>query len=101
MIVPRARATAALAVKPFEPLAAKARALLHKRYHATTADVQAMMLPVLRHRIIPTFNAEASGTTTDDIIREVDEVLRGKATKAAPARSRAPARGAGGSACGT
>ena len=67
-------------------LAAKARAILHKRYHATTADVHAMMLPVLRHRIIPTFNAEAAGTTTDDIIREIDEHLRGKSNKAAFAR---------------
>ena len=39
------------------------------------------------HRIIPTFNAEASGTTTDDIIREVDESLRGKASKPALTRS--------------
>jgi len=68
-------------------LAAKARALLHKRYHATTADVHAMMLPVLRHRIIPTFNAEAAGTTTDDIIREIDEHLRGKASKPPLVRS--------------
>ena len=67
-------------------LAAKARAILHKRYHATTADVHAMMLPVLRHRIIPTFNAEAAGTTTDDIIREIDEHLRGRSSKAAVLR---------------
>jgi MoxR-like ATPase len=64
-------------------LAAKARALLHRRYHTTTADVQAMLLPVLRHRVIPTFNAEAAGTTTDDIIRGIDEHLRGKSAKAA------------------
>lgn len=49
--------------------AAKARALLHKRCHATTADVQAVALPVLRHRLIPTFHAEAAGLDTDDIIR--------------------------------
>jgi len=68
-------------------LAAKARAILHKRYHATTADVHAMMLPVLRHRIIPTFNAEAAGTTTDDIIRTIDDHLRAKANKPALVRS--------------
>jgi len=68
-------------------LAAKARAILHKRYHATTADVQAMMLPVLRHRIIPTFNAEAAGTTTDDIIRAIDDHLRVKANKPALVRN--------------
>ena len=50
-------------------LAAKARAILHQRHHATTEDVGAVALPVLRHRIVPTFNAEAAGATTDDIIR--------------------------------
>lgn len=48
--------------------AAKARAILHGRYHATTADVAAVALPVLRHRVITTFNAEAAGVTSDDII---------------------------------
>ncbi|WP_010584306.1 AAA family ATPase [Schlesneria paludicola] len=65
-------------------LAAKARAILHKRYHATTADVNAMLIPVLRHRIIPTFNAEAAGRTTDDIIREIDLRVRGKTQKVSP-----------------
>jgi MoxR-like ATPase len=56
-------------------MAAKARAILHGRYHATTADVSAMALPVLRHRIVPTFNAEASGRSEDQIILELmDEV---------------------------
>ena len=49
-------------------LAAKARAILHGRYHATTEDVRAVALPVLRHRIITTFNAEAAGITTDEIV---------------------------------
>jgi len=49
-------------------LAAKARAVLHGRYHATTEDVAVMVLPVLRHRVIATFNAEAAGYTSDDII---------------------------------
>jgi len=48
-------------------MAAKARAILHGRYHATTEDVRQMALPVLRHRIIPTFNAEAAGITSDEI----------------------------------
>ncbi len=52
-------------------LAAKARAILHKRYHATASDVAHVALPVLRHRIIPTFNAEAAGVSTDDIIRKL------------------------------
>ena len=49
--------------------AAKARALLNKRCHATTEDVYSVALPVLRHRIIPTFHAEAAGLDTDDIVR--------------------------------
>jgi MoxR-like ATPase len=52
-------------------LAAKARAILHGRYHTTTEDVGAMALPVLRHRIVPTFNAEASGKDENAIVRQV------------------------------
>ncbi len=49
-------------------LASKARALLHARPHVTLDDVQALALPVLRHRIVPTFAAEAEGITVDDLI---------------------------------
>lgn len=49
--------------------AAKARAILHGRFHATTADVSAVALPVLRHRVMTTFNAEAAGVTSDDIVK--------------------------------
>jgi MoxR-like ATPase len=56
-------------------LAAKARAILRQRHHATTEDVRAVALPVLRHRIVPTFNAEAAGATTDDIIRGMMKML--------------------------
>jgi MoxR-like ATPase len=52
-------------------LTAKARAVLHGRYHATTEDIAAMVLPVLRHRVIPTFNAEAAGHSSDDLIRRL------------------------------
>ncbi len=58
-------------------LAAKARAILHKRYHATTDDVAAVAIPVLRHRIIRTFNAEAAGISTDQIIAKLLAKLRG------------------------
>jgi len=57
-------------------LAAKARAILHGRYHATTEDIREMALPVLRHRVIPTFNAEAAGVTTDDIVRRLLEEVQ-------------------------
>ena len=49
-------------------LAAKARAVLHGRYHATTEDVYEVALPVLRHRVITTFNAEAAGITSDEVV---------------------------------
>jgi len=49
-------------------LAAKARAILHGRYHATTEDVRAVAPPVMRHRIITTFNAEAAGISPDEVV---------------------------------
>ena len=57
-------------------LAAKARAVLHGRYHATTADIREVALPVLRHRVITTFNAEAAGVTSDDIVRRLLEDIK-------------------------
>ena len=52
-------------------MAAKARAILQGRFHTTTDDICATALPVLRHRIVPTFNAEAAGKTANDIIRDL------------------------------
>ena len=52
-------------------LAAKARALLHRRCHATTTDLAAVSLPVLRHRIILTFNAEAAGVDADSVLTRI------------------------------
>ncbi|GAG51946.1 unnamed protein product, partial [marine sediment metagenome] len=49
-------------------LAAKARAILHGRYHATTEDVRAVAPPVMRHRVITTFNAEAAGISPDEVV---------------------------------
>jgi len=57
-------------------LAGKARAILHGRYHVTTEDIQAMAPPVLRHRIITTFNAEAAGITSDEIVRRLLAEIR-------------------------
>ena len=57
-------------------LAAKARAILYGRYHATTEDVKEVAAPVLRHRVITTFNAEAAGITADEVIRRlIKEIL--------------------------
>ena len=49
-------------------LGGKARAILHGRLHVTTEDIKAVAYPVLRHRLVTTFNADAEGVTTDDII---------------------------------
>ena len=52
-------------------LASKARALLHGRYHVTIDDIEALALPVLRHRIVPTFNAEAEGISVADLVKRL------------------------------
>ena len=49
-------------------LTAKARAVLHGRYHVSTDDIRSVAGPVLRHRIITNFNAEAEGLKPDDIV---------------------------------
>jgi MoxR-like ATPase len=49
-------------------LGAKARAVLHGRYYVSTEDVASVAHPVLRHRIITNFNAEAEGITTDMVV---------------------------------
>ncbi len=52
-------------------LAGKARALLHGRYTVAVEDVRALAEAVLRHRIIPTFHAEAEGITPDFVINQL------------------------------
>ncbi|MDP6111442.1 MAG: MoxR family ATPase [Planctomycetota bacterium] len=58
--------------------AAKARAILQGRFHATTEDVNKVALPVLRHRVLTTFNAEAAGVTSDELIRMLVDHLKPK-----------------------
>ncbi|MFO7956476.1 MAG: MoxR family ATPase [Candidatus Brocadiia bacterium] len=59
-------------------LGARARSILHGRYHATTEDVRALAPAVLRHRVITTFNAEAAGLSSDDVVaRLLEEVSTG------------------------
>ena len=54
-------------------LAAKAKALLDGRTTPDISDVQHMLNPVLRHRIIPNFNAEADGISRDNILEKLLE----------------------------
>jgi MoxR-like ATPase len=56
-------------------LAAKARAVLHGRYYVSCEDVRAVAAPVLRHRIITNFNAEAEGIKPDDIVRRLADLI--------------------------
>ena len=49
-------------------LTAKARALLHGRLAATREDVKALAAPVLRHRLLLSFAAEAEARSTDDVV---------------------------------
>ena len=49
-------------------LTAKARALLHGRLAATREDVRALAAPVLRHRLLLSFAAEAEARSTDDVV---------------------------------
>ena len=49
-------------------LAAKARAILNGRFAAEIEDVRAVARPVLRHRLILNFHAEAEGITTTDVV---------------------------------
>ncbi|GIW79315.1 MAG: ATPase AAA [Gemmatales bacterium] len=56
-------------------LGAKARAVLHGRYFVSCEDVRAVALPVLRHRIITNFNAEAEGIKPDDIVRRLIDLI--------------------------
>jgi len=49
-------------------LGAKARSILYGRGYAAVEDIKAVAYPVLRHRILLNFNAEAEGVTSDDVI---------------------------------
>jgi MoxR-like ATPase len=66
-------------------LAAKARAALHGQFQTSVADVRHVAPPVLRHRIVTTFHAEAEGISADKVIAHLLESV-------APATERAAAR---------
>lgn len=57
-------------------LTAKARALLQGRFAVTLDDIQAMAYPVLRHRVLMNFKAEAQGITSDqataELLKQID-----------------------------
>jgi MoxR-like ATPase len=55
----------------FLVLSAKARALMKHRYHVSYEDIRAMMIPVLRHRVLLNFQAESDRLTTDNILQQL------------------------------
>ncbi len=56
-------------------LTAKARALLHGRYAVTEADIQTMAYPVLRHRILMNFKADAEQISPDMVTANLLKVI--------------------------
>jgi MoxR-like ATPase len=55
----------------FLVLGAKARTLLQGRAHVTAEDIQALVVPVLRHRVLLNYRAEADGMRVDEVIRRL------------------------------
>ena len=72
-------------------LGAKARAVLHGRYYVSCEDIRAVAIPVLRHRILTNFNAEAEGIKPEDIVRRLGEIIPRDPNEEALARGRASA----------
>jgi MoxR-like ATPase len=52
-------------------LGAKTRAVLDGRYAPETEDVRSVALPVLKHRIVTNFNAEAEGVSSTDLVERL------------------------------
>jgi len=57
-------------------LGAKANALLEGRVHVSTEDIRYVAIPVLRHRLVTSFSAESDGKTTDDIVKQLFDVIK-------------------------
>ncbi len=55
----------------FLVLGAKARTLLQGRAHVTVEDIQALVAPVLRHRVLLNYRAEADGMRVEEVIRRL------------------------------
>ena len=56
-------------------LGSKARALMQARHHVSVKDIHALAAPILRHRVIPNFYAEAEGITPDRIVAQLLEAV--------------------------
>jgi MoxR-like ATPase len=56
-------------------LAAKARALMQKRYHVSYEDVRALATPILRHRVLLNFHAESDKMTADTVLAKMIDAI--------------------------
>ncbi len=74
-------------------LGAKARAVLHGRYYVSCEDIRAVAIPVLRHRIITNFNAEAEGIKPETIIQRLADIIPRDPNEEALARGKAVVAG--------
>ncbi|MBI1347692.1 AAA domain-containing protein [bacterium] len=68
---------AGLRAGQFLILGAKARALIAGRAHVTVDDIRRLAAPVLRHRILTNYKAEAAGITIEQIIQRLLETVKG------------------------
>jgi MoxR-like ATPase len=72
-------------------LGGKVRAVLHGRFHVNTEDIAAVAKPVLRHRVVTNFNADAEGFTPDTIIDKLLEIVPAQPSEIASNPRTAPA----------
>lgn len=56
-------------------LAAKAWAFMHQRAYVTPQDIKSIGMDVLRHRVIPSYEAEAEGLTSETLIQRIFETV--------------------------
>jgi len=63
-------------------LGGKVKALLEGRAAVSIDDIRAIALPALRHRLVMNFEAQADGTTADDVVANILETLPREATGA-------------------
>ncbi len=59
----------------FLVLGGKARALLQGRAHVSVDDIRALALPVLRHRLLLNYRAEADGVRVDTVVKRLLETV--------------------------
>jgi MoxR-like ATPase len=59
----------------FLVLGGKTRALMHGRYHVTYEDIRALVVPIMRHRILLNFHAESDGLDQGEILRRLLDAI--------------------------